>query len=53
VNQAKLVKGHQQEKEAINKLLTLVQRRKKKCMKRCIAAMETGHAARRRRAYVL
>jgi hypothetical protein len=52
-NQAKLVKGHQREKEAITKLLPMVEKRKVEYAKACVAAMEAAHVARRRRATVL
>jgi hypothetical protein len=52
-NTAKLVKGHQREREAINKLLTLVEKRKGEYTEACITAMEAAHVARRRRVTVL
>jgi hypothetical protein len=49
-NLAKLVKGHQREKEAIKKLLTLVDKRKVACSEAAVKAMEAARVARRRRA---
>jgi hypothetical protein len=48
-NEEKLLKGNRREKEAINKLLTLVEQRKKKCAAAGVAMMEATRVARERR----